>query len=212
MASRIRSVTTADAESVRMIYAPYVSDSATSFEAVVPDLAEMTRRIESQADRYPWLVFESGDRILGYAYASPHRTRTAYQWSVEVSVYVDATAHRRGVGRALYLALFELLRRQGYVNAYAGITLPNPSSLGLHESLGFVPVGVYRQIGFKFDRWHDVEWLHLRLVQDPRAVTDPLPAVHLWRTREGENLAARSAPARRVSNRTPEASGLPKAA
>jgi L-amino acid N-acyltransferase YncA len=181
MANRIRSVTTADAEAVRMIYAPYVSDSATSFEAVVPDLAEMTRRIEAQADRYPWLVFESGDRILGYAYASPHRARTAYQWSVEVSVYVHADAHRRGVGRALYIALFELLRRQGYINAYAGITLPNPSSVGLHESLGFVPVGVYRRIGFKFDRWHDVEWLHLRLVEDPRPMMDPLSVADVWR-------------------------------
>ena len=188
MANRIRSVTSADAESIRMIYAPYVSDSATSFEAVVPDVAEMTRRIEAQADRYPWLVFESGDRMLGYAYASPHRARTAYQWSVEVSVYVHADAHRRGIGRALYVALFELLRRQGYVNAYAGITLTNTSSVGMHESLGFVPVGIYRQIGFKFDRWHDVEWLHLRLVQDPRAVTDPIPAVHLWRTEAVSNL------------------------
>jgi L-amino acid N-acyltransferase YncA len=182
MAKRIRSVTSADAESVRMIYAPYVSDSATSFEALVPDVAEMARRIEAQADRYPWLVFESGERILGYAYASPHRARTAYQWSVEVSVYVHADAHRRGVGRALYVALFELLRRQGYVNAYAGITLPNASSVGLHESLGFVPVGVYREIGFKFDRWHDVEWLHLRLVRDPRPVTDPSPLANLWRS------------------------------
>jgi L-amino acid N-acyltransferase YncA len=181
MANRIRSVTSADAEAVRMIYAPYVSDSATSFEAVVPDLAEMTRRIEAQADRYPWLVFESGEKILGYAYASPHRARTAYQWSVEVSVYVQADAHRRGIGQALYVALFELLRHQGYVNAYAGITLPNVSSVGLHESLGFQPVGIYREIGFKFDRWHDVEWLHLRLVKDPRPVSDPLAVADLWR-------------------------------
>jgi L-amino acid N-acyltransferase YncA len=100
---------------------------------------------------------------------------------VEVSVYVHPQAHRCGVGRALYAALFDLLRRQGYVNAYAGITLPNPASMGLHESLGFVNVGVFRRIGFKLDRWHDVAWLHFRLAEDPRPLRDPLPVVKLWR-------------------------------
>jgi L-amino acid N-acyltransferase YncA len=180
MENRIRSVDISDAETIRAIYAPFVSDNATSFEAVVPDLAEMERRIETQADRYPWLVFERDRRILGYAYASPHRARKGYQWCVEVSVYVHPQAHRCGVGRGLYTALLEVLRRQGYVNAYAGITLPNPSSIGLHESFGFVPVGVFRQIGFKLDRWHDVAWLHLRLREDPRPVADPLPAADLW--------------------------------
>ena len=146
----------------------------------MPDLAEMERRIEEQANRYPWLVFEKDRTVLGYAYASPHRARKAYQWCAEVSVYVHPEAHRCGIGRALYTALFELLRQQGYVNAYAGVTLPNPSSLGLHESLGFVPVGVYRQIGFKFDRWHDVAWLHLRLREDPQPPSDPLLAAALW--------------------------------
>ena len=169
-----------DARAIRDIYAPFVSDSATSFELAAPDLAEVERRIEAQRNRYPWLVFESGPGILGYAYASTHRDRPAYQWSVEVSVYVDPRAHRRGVGRALYSALFDLLRRQGYVNAYAGITLPNPSSVRLHESLGFVDVGVFRGIGFKFDRWHDVAWLHLPLVEAPRSVPEPRPAAGLW--------------------------------
>jgi phosphinothricin acetyltransferase len=181
MEKRIRSVEVADTEAVRAIYAPFVSDNATSFEAVVPDLAEMERRIQTQRDRYPWLVFERDRTILGYAYASAHRARKAYQWCVEVSLYVHPQAHRCGVGRALYTALFELLRQQGYVNAYAGITLPNPSSMGLHESLGFVPVGVFRQIGFKFDRWHDVAWLHLRLSEKPCPLSDPLLAADLWR-------------------------------
>jgi len=175
MDKRIRSVDEADAAAVRAIYAPFVADSATSFETEVPDQAEMARRIGAHADRYPWLVFEAGGRVLGYAYGSPHRARKAYQWSVEVSVYVDPRVHRAGVGRALYTALFDLLRRQHYVNAYAGITLPNASSVGLHESMGFVPVGVFRQIGFKFDRWHDVAWLQLRLRDDARPVSDPLP-------------------------------------
>jgi len=131
METRIRSVAVSDAEAVREIYAPFVSDVATSFEVVVPDLNEVERRIQMQRDRYPWLVFEKDAKVLGYAYASAHRSRPAYQWCVEVSVYVDPQAHRRGVGRALYEALFELLRRQGFVNAYAGITLPNPASMGL---------------------------------------------------------------------------------
>jgi L-amino acid N-acyltransferase YncA len=181
MEKRIRSVDVADTEAVRAIYAPFVSDNATSFEAVVPDLAEMERRIKTQRDWYPWLVFERDRTVLAYAYASAHRARKAYQWCVEVSVYVHPQAHRCGIGRALYTALFELLRQQGYVNAYAGITLPNPSSMGLHESLGFVPVGVFRQIGFKFDRWHDVAWLHLRLRENPCPPSDPLPAADLWR-------------------------------
>ena len=168
-------VAAADAPAVRGIYAPFVADSATSFETDVPDVAEMERRLTVHADRYPWLVFEQGGTVLGYAYASPHRARKAYQWSVEVSVYVDPRAHRSGVGRALYTALFDVLRRQHYVNAYAGITLPNPKSVGLHQSMGFAPVGVYRQIGFKFDRWHDVQWLQLRLREDQAAPSDPIP-------------------------------------
>jgi phosphinothricin acetyltransferase len=105
-----------------------------------------------------------------------HRARQAYQWCVEVSVYVHPKLRRCGAGRALYTALFDLLRRQGYVNAYAGITLPNQASMALHESLGFVPVGVFTRIGFKFDRWHDVAWLQLRLVEAPRPGPAPLPA------------------------------------
>ena len=179
MQTRIRIAAAADAAAIRAIYAPFVSDSATSFETAVPDVAEIERRVATLGERYPWLVFEEDGAVLGYAYASPHRARAAYQWCTEVSVYVDGRARRRGIGRALYLALFDLLRRQHYVNAYAGITLPNPSSVGLHESLGFVRVGVYPQIGFKFGTWHDVMWLHLRL-QDGPPVSDPLPLSAVW--------------------------------
>lgn len=171
----MRRVGASDARPILEIYAPYVSDSATSFELVPPDLVEMERRIEAGRDQYPWLVFEQDRQVIGYAYGSAHRTRAAYRWSVEVSVYVHPRAQRSGVGRALYAGLFDLLRRQGYVNAYAGITLPNPASVSLHESFGFVPVGVFERIGFKFGRWHDVVWLHLRLSEDPRPLLDPRP-------------------------------------
>ena len=180
MDRNIRRAEFTDAPAVQAMYAPFVSDSATSFETVVPDVAEIRHRIDAQRDRYPWLVFEADGTVVGYAYASAHRTRQAYQWSVDVSVYVDQRFHRRGIGRALYLALFDLLRRQRFVNAYAGITLPNPSSVGLHQSLGFEPVGVYRQVGFKCGRWHDVMWTHLRLCEGTAVPAEPLPIAQLW--------------------------------
>jgi phosphinothricin acetyltransferase len=177
----IRSVERPDAPAIRDIYAPFVSESATSFEIEPPDAAAMERRILDQREQFPWLVYEAGGEVLGYAYAGPHRAaRKAYQWCVEVSIYVHAQARRRGIGRALYASLFDLLRRQGYVNAYAGITLPNPGSLRLHESMGFVPIGVYPRIGFKFGKWHDVIWLQLRLQEAEVPVAEPRPAKGLF--------------------------------
>jgi phosphinothricin acetyltransferase len=119
-------------------------------------------------------VFESDGKVLGFAYASSHRARSAYQWDVDVSVYIDSDSQRHGIGRALYTALFALLRRLGYFNAYAGISLPNPASVGLHESLGFTPIGIFERTGFKFGQWHDVVWLQLRLLEDPCPTADPL--------------------------------------
>ena len=111
---------------------------------------------------------------MGYAYASTHRTRQAYQWSTDVSVYIHERARKRGVGGALYTALFEVLRRQGFFNAYAGITLPNAGSVQLHESMGFTRVGLYSRAGFKFGRWHDVLWLELRLSEEPEPKVEPI--------------------------------------
>jgi len=175
VAGRIRSASRDDAEAIQQIYAPFVREHATSFETVPPDRIEVERRIADAGTAYPWLVYEERDAVLGYAYASQHSSRHAYQWSTNVSVYIDPRAQRRGIARCLYSALFDVLRRQRFVNAYGGITLPNPASLGLHISMGFVPVGVYRGVGFKFGRWHDVMWLHLRLRDDERPAGDPLP-------------------------------------
>jgi phosphinothricin acetyltransferase len=111
----------------------------------------------------PWLVSERDGALVGYAYGSVHRTRAAYRWSVDVSVYVDRSVHRAGIGRALYAELLETLTRLGYYNAFAGITLPNAASVGLHEAMGFRPVGIYRNVGHKFGRWHDVGWWQLPL-------------------------------------------------
>lgn len=177
--SSIRLATERDAEAVADIYAPNVTDAVISFEAEPPEADEMRRRIEVTLERYPWLVCERRGRVLGYAYAGAHGSRAAYRWSVDVSVYVHGEAHRTGVGRALYASLFAALRLQGFYNAYAGATLPNPASVGLHEAMGFRPVGVYRGTGYKMGAWHDVGWWHLPLrerVAEPDPPAD-LPSV-----------------------------------
>ena len=163
----------ADAATVAAIYRPYVEGSAISFEVDPPDEAEMARRIGKALETHPWLVCEDAGRLLGYAYASEHRSRAAYRWAADVAVYVHEDGHRRGVGRTLYGGLFNLLRVQGIINAYAGITLPNPRSVGLHEALGFRPVGVYERVGFKLGAWRDVGWWQLALQPRPSVPDAP---------------------------------------
>ena len=175
----IRLATEHDDEQIAAIYAPNVTDTIISFELEPPSADEMRRRIEVTLKRYPWLVCERQGWVLGYAYAGAHSSMAAYQWSVDVSVYVHKDARRMGVGRALYASLVAALDLQGFYNAYAGATLPNPASVGLHEAVGFRPVGVYRGVGFKLGAWHDVMWWHLPLrerVADPDPPAD-LPSV-----------------------------------
>ncbi len=169
----IRLALATDAAALQAIYAPIVRDTPTSFEVEVPTVDEMRRRIVETTVTHPWLVYERQGEVLGYVYGSKHRARPAYQWSVEVSAYIDPRARRMGLGRALYTALFKLLVLQGFYNAYAGITLPNPGSVGLHEALGFQPVGVFPDVGCKFGAWHAVGWWHLPL--QPLAVDPPPP-------------------------------------
>ena len=174
-AIRIRQAQARDAAMIAAVYAPYVRDTIISFEVEPPTAEEMGRRIAVIVARHPWLVAEQGGGILGYAYAGEHRSRAAYRWDVDVAVYLAAQAQRRGIGRRLYLALFEVLRRQAYVNAYAGISLPNAASVGLHEALGFAPVGVYRKVGYKRNAWHDVGWWALNLLPPPAPPAEPVP-------------------------------------
>ena len=159
----LRLATAGDAAGIRAIYAPFVRDTWVSFEAEVPTAEEVARRIEAAHPAFPWLVADADGTVAGYAYASAHRGRTAYQWSVEVSVYVAEASRRRGLARLLYGALFDVLRLQGFANAYAGIALPNAASVGVHEAMGFEPVGVYRGVGYKMGAWRDVGWWALRL-------------------------------------------------
>lgn len=163
MNPRIRLALPTDSGAIADIYSPAITDNATSFEMTPPDAVEMARRIESLRPAYPWLVCDEDGKLLGYAYASRHRERAGYLWSVEVSAYVHAAAQRRGVGKALYTSLFSILALQGFRNAYAGITLPNPASEALHKAVGFAMVGVFHNIGYKRGAWQHVMWLERQL-------------------------------------------------
>jgi L-amino acid N-acyltransferase YncA len=167
-----------DAASCAAIYSPFVTDSAASFEETAPTPDEFEQRIERTSKTHPWLVAENGGRVVGFAYACPHRERRAYRWAADVSVYVAPDHQRRGLGRALYGELLPMLRRQGLHVACAGITLPNEASVALHESFGFRPVGVYRRIGFKRGAWRDVGWWELEL-REPGPPAEPTRPVRL---------------------------------
>ena len=182
----IRPAAEEDAEQILAIYGPIVTQTAISFEVVPPKVEEMRVRISSTLARLPWLVYSEAGGVLGYAYASQHRQRSAYQWSVDVSVYVKPEIQRRGVGRRLYGSLFEILRSQGYYSAYAGITLPNEGSIGLHTRMGFEPVGVYRGVGYNLGSWHDVSWWQLTLRVCDGVPSPPTPFALL---RESGNQA-----------------------
>jgi phosphinothricin acetyltransferase len=169
----IRLAESSDGRALAAIYRPAVTDAVISFEVEPPDADEMSRRVTRVMERTPWLVLEREGTVLGYAYASAHRDRAAYQWSVDVSAYVHADARRVGVARALYTSLFATLVVQGFRNAYAGITLPNPASVGFHTSVGFTPVGIYRGVGYKHGAWHDTGWFERALA--PRIADPPLP-------------------------------------
>jgi L-amino acid N-acyltransferase YncA len=167
-----RSAKGSDALAIREIYRPYVESSSTSFEYQLPSVEEMGRRIASSLERWCWLVAEIDGIVVGYAYGAAHRPREAYRYSVETSAYVHADHHRKGIARKLYLELLEQLSRLGYANAYAGITLPNDASYAFHQSLGFEPIGVFPRVGWKFDRWYDVAWLHRPLSDAPGPARD----------------------------------------
>lgn len=162
-----RAASPADAPALLAIYAPYVETTAVSFETELPSVAEFARRIEQALADWAWLVAERDGRCVGYAYGSQHRERAAYRWSAEVTAYVHPDFQRQGIGGALYLRLFDDLAAKGYCNAFAGVTLPNEASVALHRRVGFEPIGVFRNVGWKFERWHDVRWFQRRLRDRP---------------------------------------------
>lgn len=166
---------TDDAAAVAEIYRPVVETTAISFEELAPSPEEMEQRMQQTMRWSPWLVAEVDGEVTGYAYATSHRSRAAYLWSVDVSVYVGENRRGKGVGRALYDELLGLLRRQGFFNVYAGVTLPNPVSVALHRAIGMQPIGVYPEVGYKFGRWWDVMWLGMRIAPSSGPVEEPVP-------------------------------------
>ncbi|MGA2829499.1 MAG: arsinothricin resistance N-acetyltransferase ArsN1 family B [Streptosporangiaceae bacterium] len=170
----VRAAATADAESIAAIYAPVVTGSAISFEETPPGPDEVSRRMLG-SPRLPWLVADDAGRVAGYAYASAHRQRPAYRWSADCSVYLDPGYRGHGLGRLLYENLISEVRDLGYVSLFAGIALPNAASVGLHEAVGFRPVGVFRDVGYKFGAWRDVGWWQLRLRDRPADPGEPRP-------------------------------------
>ena len=169
----IRSASEADAPALLAIYRPFVETTAVSFETIVPTVEQFAARIAKALAGWQWLVAEHDGQCIGYAYGSTHRERSAYRWSVEVSAYIDPNYRRQGVGRALYVRLFEELAQKGFCNAYAGTTLPNEGSIALHRSLGFEFIGTFKAVGRKFGTWHDVAWFQRSLRDSP--LSEQLP-------------------------------------
>lgn len=172
----MRDARAADAAACAAIYAPYVTGTAITFETEPPSVDEMAARIETASSSYAWLVLEQQGRVVGYAYGGRFHARPAYRWAAEVSVYLEPGRRRTGGGRALYEALLARLRERGFRIAIAGMTLPNEASVGLHEALGFEPVGTYRRIGYKLGAWHDVAWTQRRLLDDGDGAEPPEPS------------------------------------
>ena len=172
--ARLRLAEPGDAAQIAAIYAPFCLETAVSFETTAPDEAAMRERISTLTQRYPWLVAVSGTGdVLGYAYAGKHRERAAYRWSVDFTAYLVPEEKRRGIGTELYRALVRICQSLGYYRAFAGITLPNEASIRLHEKIGFLPIGVYRRVGFKLGKWHDVGWWSLDLLPEEDAPREP---------------------------------------
>jgi len=162
----IRPVNKSDAEAIQRIYAPYVIHTPVSFETEVPSITEIERRILKTKDSLPWLVCEIEHKIAGYAYAVDHRSRSAYQWSKELSVYIDEDFRRRKIATALYTSVIHMLKAQGVVNALAGISLPNSESVSFHENFGFTQVGIYHNVGYKLNKFHDTGWYEYVISKD----------------------------------------------
>ena len=161
--SSIRLAKESDAASILNIYAPYIEKTSFTFETEVPSTEEFANRIHSYLQNWPWLVCEINGEVAGYAYGSKYRERTGYQWCAECSVYVHDDFQRRGVAKALYAALIEILKLQGFRNLYAVINTPNDRSVAFHEQMGFEYFATYQNVGYKLGKWKNVGWWQLQL-------------------------------------------------
>lgn len=164
-----------DADACAAIYAPFATDSAVSFEENAPGPTEFAERIHHYQDSHAYLVAEIDGEVAGFAYASPYRERPAYRWAAESSVYISDRHRHQGIGKALYVALFQVLRDSGFKVVIAGITVPNPASLALHSALGFQHVGTFPKVGYKHGAWRDVAFLSLQLAPQDDGDEPPAP-------------------------------------
>lgn len=168
----IRPAKAADAAALLEIYAPYVKQTAVTFEYEVPSVEEFAQRIEAISSFYPYLVCEADGVILGYAYAQRHKERAAYQWNAELSIYIAQDVCQKGIGTALYGALIELLLLQGVQNFYGCVTMPNEASDALHRKMGFSPCSIWHHAGYKLGKWHDIAWyeMNISITETPHAL------------------------------------------
>ncbi|UKN03076.1 N-acetyltransferase family protein [Paracrocinitomix mangrovi] len=162
----IRPFQKSDVKQILDIYNYYILNSTSTFEEKELTVTELSERIESITKKYPYLVYEVNGEILGYAYANIFRTRVAYRYSVETSVYVHKDHFRKGIGLSLYKALIPVLKEQGFNSAIGGLTLPNDGSIKLHEMCGFKKIGEFKEVGFKFGNWYGVGFWQLMLQED----------------------------------------------
>lgn len=160
---KIRLATPADGAVILDIYKWYIENTAITFETEVPPVEDFEKRIEKTLTCFPWLVCEVDGVVAGYAYASKHRERAAYQWSADLSIYVDENYHRRHIAKALYKALEDILKLQGYYTVFAGVTTPNPKSEAFHTVYGFDTIGVFDNVGYKLGQWRSVKWFKYTL-------------------------------------------------
>ena len=170
----IRVATKDDAAGMLEIYTPFILNSGITQEVELPSVEDFQQRIISNLAERPWLVCEINNEIAGYAYAGKHRDRKGYQWCTEPSVYISEKYYGFGVANTLYTALFEILKIQGYVNAYAVITLPNERSIAFHKKFGFEYLTTYKKIGYKLGQWHDVGWMQYEINPHKEEPADPL--------------------------------------
>ena len=168
-----------DSVAVAAIYRPAVESSVATFEEAAPGAEDIEARMRRTLERTPWLVMDDGKGLGGYAYAVQHRERPGYRWAVDVSVYVAPGLQGRGIGRRLYDELLSILRRQRFVNVYAGIALPNPASVALHEAIGMRRIGVYEGVGYKLGAWVDVAWYGMHMAAPASPPPEPIPLPEL---------------------------------
>ena len=187
MEAHIRFITEADYQGALEVYALYVLHTAVTFDYEVPSLEDFSQKLYGISQRYPVLVCEIDGQVVAYCYGGAHRAKIAYQWSVESTIYISEAYHGKGLGHIMYTALFDILRLQGFINVYAGVSVPKAQSEHFHLKYGFKPVGVFEKIGYKFGQWHDLSWFEYRLVEHPDVPSLPITITEI---KEREDVKA----------------------